>query len=60
MIALTSLSLSDPSQRYAGMTIVSSGPGTGMESSLPEVWEHGGIGKKFGKGKGMKKNFNGK
>ena len=43
------------------MTFGSSGTGTGMDNSIPEVREREGNGKnpfpKFGKGKGMKKNI---
>ena len=47
-------------QGWAGMTFGSSGTGTGMDNSIPEVREREGNWKnpfpQFGNGKGMKKN----
>ena len=48
-------------QGWAGMTFGSSGMGTGMDDSIPEVWEREGNGKKpfpkFGNKKEWKKAF---
>ena len=53
--------LSNWTQGWAGMTFGSSGTGTGMDNSIPEVQEREGNWKnpfpQFGNGKGMKKNI---
>ena len=60
LIVLQIYLLYNLSQGWAGMTFGSSGTGTGMDNSIPEVREREGNWKnpfpQFGNGKGMKKN----